>query len=705
MDRTKINQWIMDGWLYRASRLLYVELENAPFIEGKSTLKSSLDTYQRMMQFLEQGAKDEQRDEVLNFLKLKMLQVSDTIYRQRRKQNSSEQYYTTLRIIESQGMPEAFYTRGLESEPQDLSSEERFAYDNRLSTLFEYLWVSERLSQEMADILAGMSEYARQMMVASLTLGLLYQWDIQKVRFIIQELTRPEISIRYQVRLFFALILVSYIHPKRSMLYAKELKPLLAAANEVHSFDKLFSAQVDAFLLSSDTERVTQIVEKNLPEIIRANQKNNNLGATLFELDSDDTGPIDPELKALEERVKELGKLEEEGADTLYVAFRNFKRLPFFNTIASWFTPFDPQHSAVKELYESNEVIQKLMPYFSQKLCDSDLFSAILSLPNRIQPLNLQDPNLAAMLDQMKEPVVEVKQDNLQLETRRYVQDFYRFVNLFSGQSLGSNIFDKLPIRSFPLLTFGNYTVTYNRQTALFYMSRGRYQAAIPLLQKIVQENPADATSLGRLGYILYKEGNYQEAISCLEKSDLVEDLSQHLRVILAHSYRKMGFHDKALAIYNQYRKEPSMLLAMAATYIVSGSYEEAIPLLHEYIYRSSTPQRAYRSLAWSYFMVGDYTKSEEYHDKIEKPNANDFLNKLYLYIAQDDLVKAFQASLQLVEVSEIETISKGIENDLPKLNKPEITKDILTLLLDSALFAKQLKEEEKKESETNQEN
>ena len=140
----------MDGWLYRASRLLYVELENAPFIEGKSTLKSSLDTYQRMMQFLEQGAKDEQRDEVLNFLKLKMLQVSDTIYRQRRKQNSSEQYYTTLRIIESQGMPEAFYTRGLESEPQDLSSEERFAYDNRLSTLFEYLWVSERLSQFIA---------------------------------------------------------------------------------------------------------------------------------------------------------------------------------------------------------------------------------------------------------------------------------------------------------------------------------------------------------------------------------------------------------------------------------------------------------------------------------------------------------------------------------------------------------------------------
>ena len=103
--------------------------------------------------------------------------------------------------------------------------------------------------------------------------------------------------------------------------------------------------------------------------------------------------------------------------------------------------------------------------------------------------------------------------------------------------------------------------------------------------------------------------------------------------------------------------------------------------------------------------MVGDYTKSEEYHDKIEKPNANDFLNKLYLFIAQDDLVKAFQASLKLVEVSEIETISKGIENDLPKLNKPEITKDILTLLLDSALFAKQLKEEEKKESETNKEN
>lgn len=693
----------MEGWLFRASRLLYAELLETSLPYWKSVLDVLVQAYSKMTEYLEKGAQDEERAKVLDYLKVNMLEVSDALYREKRKQTSSEQYYTTLRVLESQGMPETFYTQGLEGDPQELFAEDRFAFDNRLSALFDYLWVSEELSEELSTKVSSMSEYARQLLISSLTLGLLYHWDIQKVRFLLSELGRKDISIRYQVRLFFGIILVFYIHPQRCNLYATEINEKLSLANELHPLAPLFSALEEAFLLSSDTERVTQIVEKNLPEIIRANQKSNNLSATLFELDSDETGAVDPELKALEEKVKELGKLEEEGADTLYVAFKNFKRLPFFNAISSWFLPFDPKHSAIRELYEENALIQKLMPYFQLKMCDGDLYSAILSLPNRIQPLNLQDPNLALMLDEMNAPTVPLTEDTLPLEARRYVQDFYRFVKLSTSHNIGADLFDKLPLRDFPLLSPFISLEHHRRKAVLFYMSRERYREAMPLLEKIVAENPADATSLARLGYIHYKRGHYKEAIACFEKSDLVEDLSQQLRILLAHSYRKEANYDKAIAIYEQYRKTPSILLAMAATYILSGAYEKAIPLLHEYIYRSDTPHRAYRSLAWSYFMEGDYERSEEYHQKIVKPNANDSLNKLYLFIAKKELAKAFHAAVELVESGKMEEICRGIENDLPQLESKGITQKTITLLLDAALLFRS-NAKELTENETNKE-
>lgn len=682
MDRTQINRWILEGWLFRAAELLYVELKEDELPEERSELDSIMLTYNSMGKFVAVGAKDDKRDEVLDFLKRRLLAVSDAIYREKQKLNGGDQYYTTLRVVEDQRMSDTVFSLDVKEGPARLTREDREIYDGMINTLFERIWVSKSLSEDFDAKLSASSEYLRQVAVSAMTLGLVSFWDITKVRFVLRELSREDASEKYCIRLLFALMTTFHIHTGRIRLFRQELDPLLAKADEVNPLAPLFESLVESYLLATDTDRVTETIEEALPKIIKANQQGGRLNGILQDIEGEDG---DPEDQALEEKIRELGKLEAEGADTLFAAFRNFKQLPFFRKIGAWFLPFDPHHSATEELIANNDFVQKLLPFFATRMCDSDLYSAVLSLPYSVQPINYNDPNLSAVLDQMTAPHIEDPKEELARAARSYMQNIYRFFKLYPGQKGNYRFFEELPVSDLSLLAPYVPMDSINNETVLNLMNRGRNNEAALLLKRIIKKNPADVSSLTRLASIHYRRGEYREAVKCYERADLVEDLTSDLRLRLAHAYRRTGDYDKALSIYERFRSQPPVLLSMAATYIAEMKYEEAIPLLHEYIYLAQKPSRAYRSLAWCYFMMGNYEKSGEYYEKIPDMNAGDYLNRIYLSIVQEDFEKAFESSSKLIALQPLDDIIRTMEEDEYILQEKEIKRQTIILLMDSA--------------------
>lgn len=690
MDRTQVNKLIFDGRLYRASKTLYSELVYLTIPGLLDELDSIMLTYKSMVRYIAEGVKDEKQAEVLSYLKQRMLALSDKIYREERKQQSSDLYYTTIRVNEGR-LPsyEIFTLDAIEGGPSSLPTEERERYDRLLTILFDRVWVSEKLSAEMVKKITTSSEYLRKAIAPAITMGLVYYWDFEKLRFVLAELARNDASFGYRIRLVFALMVVLYVHPKRCNLYVNDITPMLEEANNTQPLSPYVLSLIEAYLVATDTERVVETIEETLPQIMKTKNLNSRLNNMMQDVDNFDELMKDPEMQNLEAKMMELNKLEMEGADTLFIAFRGFKNEPFFQHISSWFLPFDKYHSATRSLVEEDKIASKLLPIFELRFCDSDLYSFVLSLNQTFKPINLSDPNLEHVIEQQEELKENYEllseQVKLKTEANNYMRNIYRFVKLYPHQVEFKEVFDKLPKSNMLLLSPYVNLEDVNTHATTFLIAKERYSDALPLLQAMVKNNPANAIALQQLATILAKQGDYENAVKYYEQSDLVVDLDDEQRLEQAKAYRNTQQYDKAIDIYKKYTNRQSVLLTLAVTYVLANQFEQALPLLHEYIYRSNKPERAYRTLAWCYFMLNQYERSEEYYGKLPHMAGSDYLNRAYLFMVMGDKKRAFSDCLAFVNSKPLPNAISEIQDDLPMLEEKGINIAELYTLLDAA--------------------
>lgn len=688
MHRREINEHILAGKLFVVYEPLSKEIARYALGDWADELRNIYQSYRQLAHFMASGVEDDRRGEVIAYLKRRLLALSDSLYRYQQKESSDTQYYSTLRLTERDRASDAIFALDPPEGPQTLAPEERPTYDNMVAKLFERVWVSSSLSGDLLAKITSSSEYLRKVLASAMTLGLTSHWDSHKVHFFLTELAREEISVSYRIRLLFGATVAFTIYHDRLHLYQEEFELLLATANEVYPLAPLFEEMVTSYLLATDTARVTETIEQNLPDIIKAQQDSNRLSSILQGLDEDEPYTHDPELDALRDKMQQLSKLEEEGADTLFATFRNFKRLPFFLHLSAWFLPFDEKHSVAAESIAQSEMLQKILPFFKLRMCDSDLYSIVLSASMQYQPIRINDPNLLVALDQLKASFVETEEQQIATAARKYLQDIYRFIKLYPRKDEVYRLFDELHVANLGILAPYVSLDKVNRTTTLFLLSHDRLDEAELLLKRMVGKNPADVGSLLRLAQIYYKKGEYARAASLYEQADLVEDLSQESQIKLAHAYRRDGQNQKALAIYEKYRQNPSIMLAIVATHIATKQYQQAIELLHEYLYASNEPHRAYRPLAWCYFMTLQYDKSEEYYQKITKKTPSDYLHEVYLSLLRKDNKKAMPTAIELMRTAENpQAVFQLVASEHAYIEDKGLSPAEVFLVLDTALL------------------
>ncbi len=117
--------------------------------------------------------------------------------------------------------------------------------------------------------------------------------------------------------------------------------------------------------------------------------------------------PTNPgELKNLDlgsddyDKLRRFNEAQANGADVFIKSIGRMRQYPFFATLANWFMPFDPQHSALAEITdgEGAEIAESIarMP----NRADSDKYAVLLSMSQ--MPPSMRNTTLSAMVDSMR---------------------------------------------------------------------------------------------------------------------------------------------------------------------------------------------------------------------------------------------------------------------------------------------------------------
>ena len=131
--------------------------------------------------------------------------------------------------------------------------------------------------------------------------------------------------------------------------------------------------------------------------------------------------------------------MQMEGNDVFLSSFAQLKNFPFFSTVSNWFLPFNAAHSSVFRIFKTEN--NPLMTVINRTgaFCDSDKYSFALSVASvpeqqRAMMLGQFDEQNAQLMELVKSelPNPEKDRDNI---ANKYVQNLYRFFNLFSRKS------------------------------------------------------------------------------------------------------------------------------------------------------------------------------------------------------------------------------------------------------------------------------
>lgn len=540
----------------------------------------------------------------------------------------------------------------------------REAQERLATRLFTLIWISHPLSDSDAAAIETfisdptIGRGVKQQLISALMLGALEIFDAARLRLLLSVYYRTG-ELPAELRLIALASLMIAMWANRGRLADKKLSDMLAAASELPSWTADLRMVFVQLLKATDTERITGKMEREVipgmmkikPELDRKIRELRNLSDLEGAMEENPEWEEVFERSGLAEKLRELNELQSDGGDVMMVTFSRLKTFPFFNDIANWFLAFDKDHSSLgaSDASESDalkEIISE-MPY----LCDSDKYSMMLSMDN------IPVPQREMMMQQLKAGNInfaEIRASSLRPEAERaenavnkYIQNLYRFFNLFRRKNEFSNPFSGfINLPELHELSEWFDDPVFVRETAEFYFKRGYYAEALAMFGKLTDrlDAPSDQWQVyQKSGYCLQKLGRISDAITMYGRSELTSPDNVWTLRRLAQCYRMLGDDSKALDYYRRISslQADDMLTALniGMCLMQLRRFDEAMKEFFKVEYLDEDSDRARRPIAWCAFRMGDLPRARAYSDKIlaDNPKAEDYLNAGHIALACGD--------------------------------------------------------------------
>lgn len=674
------------------------ELGNPYFSDQRDELES---TYKNLLGYTFNNIADPERDKIYQQIQIKTMELADLIRDAFFTKSSNNIVYQLKRYHSGLSLP---------SDPSTYEPTEHF------EKIFRKLWLSDKYPTDLQQTLKMLFESPlvsaaeKAAFVSAITLSLLRTFDEAKFSFLLDFLDNNDKRVRQ--RALVGLIFSSQAHHNRISIYQK-LESRFDYTFQNESLAENLQKTIILILLSNETEKISQKMKEAIPDIIKQNQSNQQkLTQKDIEELLDEDGGMDAanpkwqsllENSALSEKAKEISEFQMEGGDIFMGTFSQMKNFPFFNNIENWFLPFF--HKEIYSKFANPQTIDNNLSLISiveqsNFLCDSDKYSMLSSM-NEIpsQYKELLSNTLKLEKEQIKETSILPNESDFQEEidlSKNYIQDLFRFYNLYNYKNDFSNPFLQLrELHSNRILQSNPKSGSILRTICDYYIKKEHYQLASRLLLSLIEQSPAEAELLQKAAYCYQQEKEYNKALSLYEKAEtmLTDTFWNAERIAFCH--KKLGNYEASLEAYRQCERlqpdNPNIQSNIGHCLIHLGKHEEALKVFYKIDYLSPENTKSAKAIGWCSFVCQKLETAEKYYKKSnpQNRNPNDWMNIGHILLCQNKKEEATSFYQKAYETlgKDSKKFSELFQEDYEILQSNGIRPQELPFLRDYLLF------------------
>ena len=515
-----------------------------------------------------------------------------------------------------------------------------------LEQIFNQLWTSGFLNADEITLLlkafqnnqSTFSDNNLLIFISALTLSLLHFLDPGKLQLLIELYAagNSRIKSRALVGIVFGILMnKGYLH-----LFPETQEALRKLSSQPFIGRQLSILQIQLLSFSTTKDVVKDIEDMLKPVFAKGNAAtkqgfNISLINGMLDNDKEFASAEEKELNEhLQKSAEKLMKMYQQGIDVYFTTFRNMKRFTFFNTVANWFIPFDPDNSFLSKSRQAQ--MRPMLSLLSESgLCDSDKYSAMLMLQSIPIPGNSFPANEISSLFGTSDIKREKEPQHEEALRNSYLQDCYRFFMLYYRSNELHNPFkEDLVILRIPyicnIISKDSGNIAFIASAAFQTNNFSLTAEAFNLMPSAEVLSPE---SLQIYGSSLLKIGQAERAIGIFRLADTLKPNSLAIMHNLATSYRTTGNREAALNIYAKMMRiapeNMKILFRYGESLFLNGQKAEALKIFYKLEFLEPSSLSAKRAIAWCSLSSKLPEKAEQYYGKIlaMTPKAEDYLN------------------------------------------------------------------------------
>ncbi|MDO4319498.1 MAG: hypothetical protein Q4C34_02880 [Bacteroidales bacterium] len=687
---------IHDGELRDALSAMRAFSESSMSWETTSRIDRLEQNYRYMLDYFARGVDDPGRRGVYDGIVTEARSISDELVRRALMVETPTLYYNMARTMSLRrdetiaSLIEAYRAeeRRLNEDYETVADRGRRAHAEQLMRdIFARVWVTYPLSSDDADALHGfitdesVREAAAGLAVSALTMGMMEYYDVRRIELLLGAYLGSS-DVQVSLRALAGVLMVMFRYRNRPL--PPRVAAALAAAKESPDWPDDFKTAAIEFLRARDTERINRKMQDEVyPTLMKLGPGlQNKIGTGDLDADEMDDGE-NPDWEemlnrdGLGDKLREMSEIQAEGGDVFMATFSHLKQFPFFNEIANWFLPFDAEQSEVLEVDGLDGAVGLILGQLPF-LCDNDKYSVVLSLgtiPEEqkelgLNSLRMQQAQSAGMMTELEKADRATERRNT---LNKYLQDLYRFYNLFRRKGEFFNPFDHM-VNLLEIDAIGSDFTDKDTLTVVaeFCFKHKFYAEAARLFARVDALDMPDARRSQKRGYCHERLGNNDEAISAYEEAELLDSGSRWTLRHLAAMMRRTGRADRAVDYYQRLSEimpddfDVTINLAYALT--EAGRTVEAETQFHKAVYYRADSVNARRGLGWVQFLNGKIDNAAASFDAVlaSEPRAEDYLNAGHVARARGDMREAinlYKLSMQSADKT-ADDLAKSLEND-----------------------------------------
>lgn len=685
--------------LKKAIRLIQQKQSEGTLPQASSSLEEIENDYGLMCSFLQRGFRDEQADIIYQgllkktyrlYANLRLVRLKTTIrtYVEAASHacNIKDHLDDIKQHLEEYVQDIALMSLGNDISNENLQSNIYESHQVFMDRAFNGILISDQwsddLSSQMAETLLSPTIDVRDagLLVSAMTLACFSIFDINKWETLTKlytESTDEHIRQRALVGWILAL-------PQNDELAIPEIGKRIEAICKTEKCRKeILELQIQLFYCCN-TDADNRIIQNDiLPTLI----KNNDLHITRFGLmerdDNDalkdilDPEAADREIEKLENTFERMKAMQKAGSDIYFGGFSQMKRFTFFYKLSNWFCPYYPQHpqiaSAISKIGNDNPLTTILS---NGIFCDSDKYSFVLGLASIIDKL---PANIHEMMGNSMD--YTSIQDSNETEhpayiRRSYLQDLYRFFNLYQNKKDFSNpfVWNALDVSFFFSLDFCKSTLLREERDklAVFFFKRNRHNAILSLYENTTMPTSREAKIV--LAQVYLQTGHKDKAQAVFEEIISAFPSDEYaLRGLarIAFAKEKYGTAENLYEkLQSEHKENIKYKLNLAITRLHLNKRSQGMDMLYRLYYEYPEQKDIKRALAWGCLVYRKASEADKIYNTLiaeEETLSSDFLNAGYakwILSKIPEAVTLFRKYLSKTSETTNNGIGKDFDND-----------------------------------------